>query len=318
MTTASIMALKAINSAALFRTGAQGASGLLFSAAVIGGINLMGFGITAGAHTHKLTDLCGSGAFVASATASLYLNRAHLGKVAANGLAPRSVILTLAVGLWGARLGAHLFERILKSDKDPRLEPYFRDRKAGEGWFDTSKSFYPVKLAGFWLIQAAWGWVVSLPVTLTIFNPVAAPVGVGGMIALTTFAGGLAFEAIADYQKRQWRAKPENKGKWITGGVWSLSRHPNYFGEMTVWWSIFAAAYPALKHSPKSVALGLASPLFVSGLLLYVSGIPMLEKKMIEQHKDSAEFKRYMQETPILVPYIKNFPLPGVKYEVPK
>ena len=85
---------------------------------------------------------------------------------------------------------------------------------------------------------------------------------------------------------------------------------------MTVWWSIFAAAYPALKHRPAYVALGLASPLFVSGLLLYVSGIPLLEKKMIETHKDNAEFKRYMQETPILVPYVKNFPLPGVKYEV--
>jgi steroid 5-alpha reductase family enzyme len=88
------------------------------------------------------------------------------------------------------------------------------------------------------------------------------------------------------------------------------TKQPNYFGEIAVWVSLFAASVPALR-GPRQVLLGLASPLFVSGLLLYVSGIPMLEDKANAEHGDNAAYKRYKENTPILVPYI-HLPIPGV------
>lgn len=85
------------------------------------------------------------------------------------------------------------------------------------------------------------------------------------------------------------------------------------FGEMTVWWSIFAAAVPALR-TPTQVALGALSPIFVSSLLLYVSGIPMLEQHMDEKYEGNAEYKRYKETTPLLIPYVKGIRIPGLPY----
>ncbi|KAG5185631.1 hypothetical protein JKP88DRAFT_262608 [Tribonema minus] len=282
-------------------------NGLLFSAAIIGGINLLGFSITAATKTHKLTDLFGTGAFVASAAASAYVNGVHAHPWS------RPFILSAAVSIWGIRLAGHLFERILTSPKDPRLEKFMP--KKGEKWLDSSGSNFPLNLAGFWMIQAAWAWVVSLPVTMANFNPVASTqrLGMGGRVALLTFAGGFAFEAIADWQKRSFKKNPANKGKWIDQGVWSVSRHPNYFGELLIWSSLFFASVPALR-GPRQVLIGAVSPLFISGLILYVSGIPLLEDKMNKDHGQDEKYLKYKETTPLLVPYCKWLRIPGLPY----
>ncbi|CAN0240934.1 unnamed protein product, partial [Laminaria digitata] len=129
-----------------------------------------------------------------------------------------------------------------------------------------------------------WAWVVSLPVTLANFSPArAVPIGAGGWACAGLFAAGLAVETVADYQKFKFKNDPENKGKFVDTGLWSVSRHPNYLGEMGVWWAILGMALPALR-GPGQLALGIASPVFITSLIMYVSGIPMLEQQHDEKY----------------------------------
>ncbi len=96
------------------------------------------------------------------------------------------------------------------------------------------------------------------------------------IIGVIVWVIGFLFEAIADYQKSKWRANPANKGKFINVGLWSKSRHPNYFGEITIWVGIAIIALPVLRGWQ---FVSLISPLFVAFLLMKVSGVPILEKR---------------------------------------
>mmetsp|Transcript_18779 Transcript_18779/g.25787 ORF Transcript_18779/g.25787 Transcript_18779/m.25787 type:complete len:324 (+) Transcript_18779:82-1053(+) len=292
--------------------------GLLFSGGVIGGLNLAGFAVTAALETHKLTDLVGAGSFVASA---VLCARRAAGPGGVGALPLRAALLAGAGAAWGTRLAGYLFRRVLYVGGDDRLDSFYPEE--GEGWFNWEKSFYPVKLSGFWVIQAAWGWLVSAPVTLAIFNAAspnagaaqaaaARRLGWGGALSLAAFVGGLLLEWVADQQKWVFKKKEENKGKWIETGVWRYSRHPNYFGETAVWWGLLGLAAPLLR-GPGQLALGLASPLFTTLLLTQVSGIPMLEKKYDARYANSAEYQAYKARTNVLIPW---FPRPLVKNDV--
>ncbi|CAM9770453.1 unnamed protein product [Pylaiella littoralis] len=289
------------------------ASGLLFSAAgVIGGANLIGFGITASTKTHKLTDLTGAGAFVLSATACAWKSGSF------QSGAVRPLLLNVAVGVWGVRLASYLFARIIKTGEDQRLARYFPAKD--EGWLDSARSFFPVNLAAFWTIQASWSceqllllslslamwaWVVSLPVTLANFSPArAVPMGVGGWACFGIAAAGLAVETVADYQawgKFQFKNDPDNKGKFMGSGLWGLSRHPNYLGEMGVWWALLGVALPALR-GPGKIALGLASPVFITYLIMQVSGVPILEQQHDEKYGDDPRYQEWKKNTPMIIP----------------
>lgn len=130
---------------------------------VVGGCNSLGFAATALLETHKLTDLVGAGSFVAATLTMSYQNGLH--KVPFMRFqSPKLVLVNLGVMLWGTRLAAYLFSRVLQVGEDKRLNKFFR--KPGETYFDKSRSFYPIKLASFWTIQAAWGFLCLLPVTL--------------------------------------------------------------------------------------------------------------------------------------------------------
>jgi steroid 5-alpha reductase family enzyme len=141
------------------------------------------------------------------------------------------------------------------------------------------------------------------PRSLSIPLQVAAPTGLGcaGLGAgLAVWALGFYFEAMADYQKWQFRQDPLNKGRFITTGLWEHSRHPNYFGEILMWWGVFAAAAGSLPWA--QVAAASASPLFVSFLLMYVSGVPLLEKSADEKWGDDPSYQAYKAKTHVLLP----------------
>jgi steroid 5-alpha reductase family enzyme len=130
------------------------------------------------------------------------------------------------------------------------------------------------KLVVFWIFQAVWVWTVSLPVTFVnasnggrLFQP-------ADVIGWTMWVAGFLIEATADQQKLSFKKCPENKGKWCDVGVWKYSRHPNYFGEMLLWWGLYVASLPVLKGLEYLVIIG---PVFLTLLLLFVSGIPLLE-----------------------------------------
>jgi len=140
------------------------------------------------------------------------------------------------------------------------------------------------------------------------------------LLGLALFVAGLGLEVAADRQKSRWVADKKAKRhseEFLTTGLWSRSRHPNYFGEITLWTGIAVAAAGVLNRAPAQAALGLgggvagralvttlcaASPAFVAFLLLKVSGVPLSEKKYDRKYGDREEYKRWKRETPVLVP----------------
>lgn len=270
---------------------------LLLSAGVIWGTNAIGFTVTALTHTHKLTDVTGTGAFVLSAwTTYAALRYQHATVSLGKPLPLRPLLLAAAVSFWGARLGGFLFHRIMTSPKDTRLSEFF----PGPGEL-------PIRLAGFWNIQASWAFFTLLPVTMAHRIPVFK--GSGRAARGFAYAGwslfvlGFACEVLADYQKSQFKARPGNSDAFCNDGIWQYSRHPNYFGELTLWWGIWMVAAP---YVPKWT---IVSPLWVSLLLLGISGIPIMEKKydskFVGDHPLREAYAKYKASTSILVPMPK-------------
>ena len=139
------------------------ASNLKHVGCVVGGCNVFGYLATAVFETHKLTDLVGTGAFVAAASSLSFRN--NLFKFNASNL--RLKLVNFGIMLWGARLSTYLFTRVLKLGEDKRLEKFFR--KPGEPYFDKTGSNYPVRLSIFWSLQAMWGFLLLLPGTCFYF-----------------------------------------------------------------------------------------------------------------------------------------------------
>ncbi len=170
-------------------------------------------------------------------------------------------MLTVLVFLWGIRLASYLLIRILKTGKDERFNK-IRDN--------------PLKFLVFWIFQILWVYTVSLPV-IFVNSPVAPQVqfGPADYVGTFVFAFGLLIEFIADTHKFIFRSNPANKEKWMDRGLWKISRHPNYLGEIILWWGAFIVSAMILEGA-KWVAV--ISPLFVSMILIFGSGIPPLER----------------------------------------
>ena len=110
---------------------------------------------------------------------------------------------------------------------------------------------------------------------------------------------GLVIEAVSDAQKSAFKSKAENRERFVTGGLWRYSRHPNYFGEMLVWWGLFVFAVPFLHGAAFAVVIG---PVFITLLLLFVSGIPLLERSAEAKYGEDPAYREYKRRTSILVP----------------
>ena len=201
----------------------------------------------------------------------------------------RPLLLLALVTLWGGRLGLHIGLRHRGKGED------FRYRAFREGWGRTIvwRSFLQI-----YLLQGTVVFVVALPILLTIASP-------GGGLRWTDFVGGLLFvlgfffEAVGDWQLARFKKNPAHRGQLIEEGLWRYTRHPNYFGEATLWWGIFFIGL----GSPAGL-WGLISPLTICFLLLKVSGIPMLEAKYI----GNPQFEAYKARTNAFFPW---FPKKG-------
>jgi steroid 5-alpha reductase family enzyme len=191
-------------------------------------------------------------------------------------------VVTILVFIWGARLSTYLFIRILKIKRDERFNA-FRD------------NFW--KVAQFWLFQALAVWIILLPtiVILTTKTSIATGYFVGGILVWLV---GFIIEAIADQQKFAFKNKLQNKNRWIEDGLWRYSRHPNYFGEMLCWWGIYIISIPTVVHFHWYPII---SPLFITCLLCFVSGIPPLEKKYDKVYADNDAYQTYKKRTSILL-----------------
>ena len=197
---------------------------------------------------------------------------------------PVQLAASLLVLVWAVRLGGYLLGRILRIKVDHRF-----DEMRGN----------PLRFARFWLLQAISVAVIMLPVTYLVSQDAAPGVGVWAVVGTSIWFVGLVIEAVADRQKSAFKGKSENRGRFIQSGLWKYSRHPNYFGEILVWWGLFVFAVPFLHGAAFAVVIG---PVFITLLLLFVSGIPLLERSADEKYGDDPAYREYKARTSILVP----------------
>jgi len=238
-------------------------------------INGVFFAFAAALRTDKVTDLSYSLSFVALAVFLL----ATAGtfdwvKAAAAAL----------VAAWGLRLGGYLFSRILLIKVDHRFDDK-RDK--------------PLAFASFWVLQAVTVWAVMLPVTRLLALPSPLPVSALTFVGAALWAAGFVIEIVSDAQKFAFKSDPVKGKGFMRTGLWSWSRHPNYFGESLLWWGLFIAAIPAFRGWDFLTALG---PLFLTLLLLFVSGVPLLEKSADAKYGTQADYRQYKQRTSLFVP----------------
>ncbi|XP_071901760.1 uncharacterized protein [Coffea arabica] len=248
---------------------------LAFTAIVTVGYQFFFFIITFLLRFDKVTDFAGSSNFVILAVLTLVLKGSwHF----------RQVILSLLAVLWGLRLALFLLMRILQWGEDRR--------------FDEMRNNLG-KLAVFWTFQAVWVWTVSLPVTIVNASDRDPSLEARDVIGWIMWSVGILIEATADQQKLTYKNNPENRGRWCNVGVWKYSRHPNYFGEILLWWGIFVASTPVLKGAEWLVIFG---PIFLTLLLLFLSGIPLLEDSADKKFGGVAAYRDYKKTTSPLIP----------------
>ncbi len=189
-----------------------------------------------------------------------------------------AVLLIMPI-LWGIRLATYLFIRILKIKKDQRFD-------------GVREKFW--SFAKFWLLQAISIFIISLPFIFASLNDLPKNIN---FLALTLFFVGLLIETIADWQKYQFKNKQNEKNSFIKHGLWKYSRHPNYFGEMLMWWSIYLFIVGDLNDWQHILIIG---PIYISLLLLFVTGVPTLEKKYEKRY--GSEWTNYKKQTSLIIP----------------
>ena len=223
--------------------------------------------------TEKFYDLMGS---------ITYLSVTFIAVLLSPVVDARSWLLLGIISIWTIRLGVFLFLRIRAAGEDRR----FRDIKPSFARFLLT-----------WTIQGLWVSLTIAAALAAITTTTRLSLGLIGLLGFLVWLIGFGIEVIADRQKSRFRADPENAGKFINTGLWSWSRHPNYFGEIVLWVGVAIIAIPVLSGWQW---LTLISPLFVVILLTRVSGVPMLEKQAEEKWGGQADYEDYKTRTSLL------------------
>jgi steroid 5-alpha reductase family enzyme len=187
------------------------------------------------------------------------------------------------ISAWAFRLGSYLLSRIRKIGKDTRFD-------------DKREKFW--SFLGFWLLQGITVWIVMLPSILFYSNKVR-EISVFSIVGIIVWFIGLVIEGFADFQKYSFINDINNKGKWINIGLWKYSRHPNYFGEIMLWIGVYIFTLTGL--SVLQGFIGLIGPLYIATLIIFVSGIPLLEKSAENKWGDNKEFQEYKKQTSVLL-----------------
>ncbi|KAL8965750.1 MAG: hypothetical protein Q9183_003703 [Haloplaca sp. 2 TL-2023] len=285
------------------------------------------------AQTERFYDLSGSVTYISCAALSLYLPtiRARAAAAAAGAIKPawpsliaalagnggalnwRQVALSAAVSVWATRLGTYLFSRITSDN-------------GTDSRFDDIRISPPKFLAAFFA-QATWVTLCLMPVLAlsslpaSVFASLPAAVTLTDLFGALLYIGGLSFEVTADRQKDKWVHEKKTKKHsedFLTRGLWSKSRHPNYFGEVTLWTGVATLAGGVMVSNAGQVGMGLAayglagkaaamamagvSPAFVALLLFKVSGIPLSEGKYDKRYGDRKDYQEWKKNTPMFFP----------------
>jgi steroid 5-alpha reductase family enzyme len=225
--------------------------------------------------TEKFFDLTGSLTYISVITLALILSKAIDG---------RSILLFMLVIIWAIRLGVFLSRRVKKAGKDDRFD-------------EIKPSFF--RFLNVWNIQALWVSFTVSAALIAITSIHHKALDGFAIVGFLVWVIGFGIEVVADAQKSRFNANPENKGKFIQTGLWSRSRHPNYFGEILLWVGIAIITLPVLQGWQW---IALISPVFVTLLLTRVSGIPLLENKSDKKWGGQEDYEAYKKKTPVLIP----------------
>jgi len=195
-----------------------------------------------------------------------------------------NLILVLLISIWTIRLGLFLFMRIHKAGEDKR----FRTIKTS-----ASQFFMTFTISGLWVT------LCSMCALVAISSPEGLVMNALTYVGIILFIIGFGIEIVADNQKTAFRSIEANKDSFITSGLWSKSRHPNYFGEVLLWFAIAVISFSSLEGLQ---LITLISPIFTYILLVYVSGVRMLEDMNDKKWADDEQYKSYKKNTPMLFP----------------
>ena len=226
--------------------------------------------------TEKFYDLTGSLTYL-TVIWFVYLSSNQVGEVNFQNL-----IVTVLISIWAIRLGSYLFSRIHKDGEDKR----FRSIKTSPSQFFMT-----------WTLQGMWVSICSMCVITGISSSEGLVLNPLFYLGFILFLIGFSIEVIADHQKTVFRAIKENKDKFISTGLWSKSQHPNYFGEILLWSSIAIMSFSSLSGTQY---LTMISPIFTYVLLVYISGVRMLDDMGNKKWGHLEEYKQYKQNTPVL------------------
>jgi len=199
------------------------------------------------------------------------------------------ILLFFPVAIWAIRLGSYLFVRSLGKSEDKRYAKWRKEWGKQHWW----RSFLQI-----YVLQNVLMLIIAMPLVY---------VSISGHLdwslwiipGLLLWAYGMYWESIADWQKARFKMNPDNKGKICQEGLWSKSRHPNYFGEICIWWGVWLSVMPY-----HDAWITIISPLLITYLLLKVSGVPMLERKKAKY----IDYQQYMRDVPAVFPKALSFP----------
>jgi steroid 5-alpha reductase family enzyme len=227
------------------------------------------------ARTERFFDLTGSLTFIGMTAVIVILTPM---------MDARGWMLAVMVVVWAARLGAFLFSRVRRS--------------GGDGRFDELKESL-LRFGQVWTLQGLWVTMTAGAAWIAITSQHRVGIDPFAVIGLIVWLIGLGFEVVADLQKSGFKADPAHAGRFIDTGVWSWSRHPNYFGEILLWIGVAIVTLPVLQGWQW---VALASPVFVAALITKVSGIPLLEAKADAKWGGQPDYEAYKAKTSVLIP----------------
>ena len=226
------------------------------------------------AHTEHYFDLTGSATYLALTALALFAGNGDM----------RAHVIAVLVAVWALRLGSFLFVRVKQDGSDGR--------------FDELKFSFP-RFLMTWTIQGLWVFLTLAAALAAMTVATSVPMGMLAWVGVVVWVVGFGIETTADAQKRAFKRDPANAGRFITTGLWAWSRHPNYFGEITLWVGIALIAAETLSGWRWVTMI---SPVFVFVLLNFISGVPLLESRGKKRWGADPEYQAYKARTPVLVP----------------
>jgi len=211
--------------------------------------------------------------------------------ITGDGFVGRKAVVATLVGIWGLRLAGYIVIRNWGKGEDYRYQA-FRQR-----W---GKSYWWVSFFQVFMLQGLLMWIIALSLMAAESNRTPDHFAVLDILGASVWCVGFFFEAVGDWQLARFRADPANEGKVMRSGLWAYTRHPNYFGEATMWWGLYLIA-----AGTRWGFWTIFSPVLITFMLLRVSGVALLEKAQVQA---KPKYRDYMDSTSAFIPWFRRKP----------